>query len=163
MSRFRATPSTIFPATRSPRRNLDKRIVNVRLATITATQQETTLLAVSIPGTLRGLRWDITVQQDGGTGGGVYAWAIVTVADGFSASALSTADGATLYAPEQEVWAYGVGGHSQATNDKALHHYNGSLKTMRKVRVGDDLVFICKGEATDTVRIDAGIQFFLQV
>jgi len=144
--------------TTSRKRPIDKILVNVSQST-DATQVSTTLLTATFPCTVVGLRWDLTVLTDAGTGRGVYSWVIVIVRDGVTASQMSHTDGATIYAPEQDVMAFGKG-VNQITGLTDGHQYNGSTKTMRKLMGGDKLQFLAKGEATDTQSFVGGIQFF---
>jgi len=149
----------VAPArTTSRKRPIDKILVNVSQST-DATQVSTTLLTATFPCTVVGLRWDITVLTDAGTGRGVYSWVIVIVRDGVTASQMSHTDGGTIYAPEQDVMAFGKG-VNQITGLTDGHQYNGSTKTMRKLMGGDKLLFLAKGEATDTQSFVGGIQFF---
>ena len=151
--------SNHFARTTSRKRPVDKILVNVVKGAIDATQVTTTLLTATFPCTIVGLRWDLSFIVDGGTAPGQYAGCIVIIRDGITASQMALGDGATLYAPEQDVMSY-FSGVNQQIDIGSGAHYNGSTKTMRKLMGGDKLVFIAKGQATNTTTIAGTIQFF---
>jgi len=141
------------------KRPVDKLLINVLKTGVDGTQVTTTLVTATFPCTVVGLRWDISCIPNAGTGIASYAWAIIILRDGVTVSTMAISDGATLYAPEQDVMAFGRGGHPSAAFAQ-LQHYNGSTKTMRKLMGGDKLMFIYIGEATNTSTVEGCIQFF---
>ncbi len=152
----RATSGVTVVSARTSR-NTDKKMIGVALDAISATQQSTVLLTVTFPCTIQGLRWNMAIIQDAGTGNCEFHWAIVVLRDGLTLPVMSVGDGATLYQPEQDVLVYGVG---IIDNNTASYPFAGSTKTMRKLMGGDRLVFIAKGVATNFSRIRGVIQFF---
>ena len=151
--------SNHFGRTTSRKRPVDKVLVNIVKGAMDGTQVSTTLLTATFPCTIVGLRWDLSFITDAGAAPGQYAGCIVIIRDGITASALALGDGSTLYAPEQDVMSY-FSGVNQQTDIGSGAHYNGSTKTMRKLMGGDKLIFIAKGQATNTTTIAGTIQFF---
>lgn len=149
-----------FQRTTGSRCPIDKLLIGVLKAGVDANQVTTTLVTVTFPCTIVGLRWSLGVIQDAGTGQGDHMWAIVLVRDGQAAGNLSVADAANLYTPEQNVMAFGVGNSTLGTTVNSKQHYEGSTKTMRKMMGGDLLVFVCQGVATNTSSFTGCIQFF---
>ncbi len=137
-----------------------KFLVNVALGSIVAAQQTTTLVTITLPGTMQGLRWELSGLRDAGTGVSTLRWAIVRVQQGHSVSTLATSDGSTLYQPEQEVLTFGVG--TGTSNASTPQTYSGVTKTMRKMRAGDTLVLAAIGEATNAWRLTGTVQFFMK-
>ena len=86
---------------------VDKKIISINQTAVANSQVNTDLITANFPCTIVGLRWNITVAQDAGTGNGVGRWAIVRLKDGMTADTLQGGDGGTLYNPEQEVMAFG--------------------------------------------------------
>ena len=72
---------------------------------------------------------------------------------------MAVSDGSELYTPEQDVLTYGSG-CSTGVDLGDNHRFDGSTKTMRKMMGGDQLVFIAKGEATNTFAYHGVVQFF---
>ena len=74
---------------------------------------------------------------------------------------MATSDAATLYQPEQNVIAWGVGNiqDADAGTGPAQQMWEGSTKSMRKLQGGDQLVFAYL--SVDQAAIFTGaIQFF---
>ncbi len=151
---------TTQPARRAAHRPIDKEIISIGKAAMAGSQVSTTLITATFPCTITGLRWDLTFIADGGTGDAGYIWAIVKVTEGDSANTLSGGDGATLYAPEQNVLVWGKGSNPGADTIGAPVHYNGTTKIMRKLLGGDQLLWIGVGEATNTTEVSGAVQFF---
>ncbi len=143
----------------SRKRPIDKVMIVVAKPTVGTTQVSTTLLTATFPCTIVGLRWDLSVFVDGGTTPGIYGWAIVIVRQGITVSTISTGDGNTFFAPEQDVMAYGKGANQQIDIGTG-RHYNGSTKSMRKMMGGDTLLFLAIGQDTQTSVFNGCIQFF---
>ncbi len=139
------------------KRPVDKQLVVVNKSAVDATQVNTTLVTVTFPCTIVGLRWDMSVIQQGGTGNSIFAWCINVLRDGGTQKVMSTSDGTTFFAPESDCLAFGFGG---IDNNVDGRHYNGSTKTMRKMMGGDKLIFSVKGIATNTTTVLGVIQFF---
>ncbi len=95
--------------------------------------------------------------QIAGTAVSKIAWAIVLVPDGDTVNTLAIADTNTLYAPEQNVLAFGVGLPQTTSNGS---RFEGSTKTMRKMKGGDVLMIVAVAEATNTLDLFGCIQFF---
>ena len=149
----------------SAKRPIDKALTAISLDDITATQKSTVLLAPVSACTALGIRWSLFVQGDAGTVGVPhdFRWAIIRLADGFTANTINGTDAGSFYDPEQDVLAFGVGTSFTSATANVGHDtptWNGSTKSMRKLLVGDRIIFICKGEATNTVKVRGVIQLF---
>jgi len=130
-------------------------------------QVSTTLFTATYPGTLFGLRWVHTTMSEESANGGLFHWVLTIVADGQTLSTMSVGNGDTLYKPEQDVMAFGAVRFTQ--RDHAGPHafvLEGSVKTKRKLRVGDSLVFALFpsgfGLNVDDTHWDSVIQFFVK-
>jgi len=154
--RARTTATT----SRRAKRPIDKKLVNVQLNTLDSTQQEVDIYpSANFPGTITGLRWTLMVQRTAGAAAfGQYAWAIIVVPAGTNASQLSLTSGSSMYDPEQMVLAFGRGLSGDALEEPVM--FEGSTKSMRKLKAGDKLVFIAKGVATNVHFVAGAIQFF---
>ena len=139
------------------RRPIDKDIISVALGTIDATQSSLTLTTAVFPCTVTGLRWNFSTNQDGGTGLMAGFWAIVFLAEGQVLDTLTTTNGSSFYQPEQDVLTYGV---SSIENNSETKEHEGTTKTMRKLKVGDRLVLVALGVATQTHTLRGMVQFF---
>ena len=148
----------------SAKRPIDKQLISINLNDVSATQQTTVLLAPTSPCTVLGIRWSLYVEGDAGTAGlkHDYRWAIVQLLDGTTANDLDGTDAGPLFEPEQHVLAYDVGtsAHTATTAIVKTDTYRGKTKAMRKLLVGDRVVFIIKGIATETVRVRGAVQLF---
>ncbi len=119
-------------------------------------QKNALLMTATFPGTITGLRWDISAVEvtdiiD------VVAWTIVVVRDGNSGSAMSVGNATNLYAPEQDVLAFGF---SRLQGNDEVERWVGSTKTMRKLMGGDKLEFLCKNIQGATAHVSGCIQLF---
>ncbi len=139
-------------------RPIDKALIAVANNGIGATQEVSTVInAINAPCTITGLRWSISIQQDGGTGICEGTWAIVVTYGGQTVSTMSHTDASTFYTPESNVLAFGAWSIDNNTQTK---EFEGSTKTMRKLMLGDQVFLIAKGVATDTSRLFGVVQLF---
>jgi len=147
-------------------RPIDKRIISIQKASVGATKATTKIITATTACTMVGLRWTFFVEGDGGTQGNAhdYSWAIVFHPDGENANNPDLTDAATFYAPEQNVLAYGIGSDSNITigtgQTTPPYLWQGTTKTMRKLRIGDEISFLIEGIATETVRCLGAVQLF---
>ncbi len=153
-------PNMVAPfvfRTTGSRRPVDKQLTSIFKDGVDGTQVATTLVTVTFPCTIVGLRWDIVAAQDAGTGLATGSWAIVVLRDGVTQPTIALSDASQFYNPEQDVMSFG-----QWAIDNNTHTVQniGSTKTMRKMMGGDKLVFIAVGVATNTSAIRGVIQFF---
>jgi len=150
---------TAAPA-RTAKRPIDKKLVSVDFDGIVAAQQTTTLYTCTFPGTVTGLRWNLTsVRTITATSASKFSWAIVISPGGAAANTMSIGVGTSLYDPEQNVLAFG----SQASwNIGENMDHVGTTKAMRKMKAGDKMYFIVYGTATNAHKISGAIQFFVK-
>lgn len=139
------------------KRPIDKLLINISKDGLANSQTQTILTTATFPCTVVGLRWDIVMAQDAGTGNAFVKWAIVVVRDGNAASTLATSDGSDTYTPEQDVMTYG---QVAIDNNTEAYRNSGTTKTMRKLMGGDLLIFIALGSATNTVAVRGVVQLF---
>ncbi len=139
------------------RRPVDKQLVVISKDGINATQQTTVLATVTFPCTIVGLRWDMAIFQDAGTGTSLPFWNIMIVKDGVTIPTMSVGDGGDFVTPEQNVMVFGA---AAIDNNVESFHWQGTTKTMRKMQNGDQLIFALRANATNTVGVRGVIQFF---
>ncbi len=142
---------------RIPKRPVDKQLVAITKTTLDGTQENTTLITVTFPCTIVGIRWNISVVQDAGTGNATCAWCINVLRDGGTQKVMSLTDGSTFFAPESDCLSFGI---ATIDNNVSSSNYEGSTKTMRKMMGGDKLIFSAVGTATNTSALRGIIQFF---
>ncbi len=83
------------------------------------------------------------------------------VPDGEAVNTPAISDGATFYAPEQNVLAFGIGQmQSNASGGDATVMWEGSTKTMRKLKAGDVLAIASIGSDANGALFRGVIQFF---
>lgn len=158
MSKRRRTGSgAVAVVGRAGKRPTDKQLICISKSGVDGTQVSSTLYTASFPGTVTGLRWNVSAAQDAGTGNALIFWAIVKVPQGTTAGTLSISDASTLYSPENMVMAFG-GANCDPDGYGTL--WDGATKGMRKLQAGDTLVWIAKGTATNTCNVKGCIQFF---
>ncbi len=153
----RKHPRSAFGSSPHTKRPIDKSLVAILKAGVNATQQTTVLLTTTFPCTVVGLRWELSYEQDAGTGLCAFAWAIVVVRDGVTVDNLVTSDAGSFFNPEENCLVFGSGTIDNNTQTK---QFSGSTKTMRKMQGGDTLVYLHKGIATETSGSRGVIQFF---
>lgn len=139
------------------KRPIDKALISVSHSAVDAVQKSTILATTSNPCTITGLRWFLNIAQTGGSAVSQGGWAIVVVRDGNQANTLNRGNGATFYAPEQDVLTFGSW---VIDNNTETANFVGDTKTMRKMLIGDRLIFIVLGVATQTADVKGIVQFF---
>jgi len=145
---------------RAPR-PIDKQLKAIKITTANAAQDATTLITATFPGTITGLRWVLDFSNADGANGCEYCWAIVHTKDGNDANDFATSDAADFYAPEQNVLAFGLGTLGVTTNGESIASVEGSTKTMRKLKQGDEILFLVKNLGSGTSLKTSGVvQFF---
>jgi len=148
--------------TRRAKRPIDKKLTNVLVTNLVAAKQDVALYsAAAFPGTITGLRWDLAAVRSGGTATtfGSFAWAIIVQPAGTIVSTMTLASAGSLYDPEQMVLAFGRGCTWDAAAGNVLM-FQGSTKSMRKLKAGDSLIFTTFGTATERHDITGTVQFF---
>ncbi len=139
-------------------RPIDKALVFVTNNAISATQESSVIInTINAPCTITGLRWDLTISQDQGTGFCEGTWAIVVTYGGQAVATMGHTDTGNFYTPESNVLAFGTWGIENNTETKT---FSGSTKTMRKLMLGDQVFIIAKGVATNTTRYWGVVQLF---
>lgn len=147
---------------RVAKRPIDKKLTNVLVTNLVAAKQDVDLYpAAAFPGTITGLRWSLNAVRSGGTADtfGHFAWAIIVRPAGTTVSTMTLASAGSLYDPEQMVLAFGRGLTWDAADGVVLQ-FEGSTKSMRKLKAGDSLVFTTFGTATERHDISGSVQFF---
>ena len=139
------------------KRPINKSLIAVQQSGNNATDTSSQLFATTFPCTITGLRWSLAITQDAGAGTAFIHWAIILVKAGVTQDTLAITDGASFFDPETNCLVFGAATIANNVDSKIME---GSTKTMRKMQGGDALVFVAKGSATNTSRIDGVIQFF---
>jgi len=147
-------------------RPISKTLLLVNQEGLATTQNTRVLIDAVFPCTIVGLRWELSSGAVFDTPQGLDAyinWAIVLVKQGNTAGELpdSVSVAQDFYTPEQNVLAYGSRGLLFTTAAGPIV-WNGSTKTMRKMQVGDKLLFISKIGDSNAVHDNmfGAIQFF---
>jgi len=144
------------------KRTLNKEIICVTGTAIAATQNNTTLLTCTFPGTIVGLRWDFNIYCSADTGINTVSWMIHKVKSGVTTPTISQTGGSSLIGNEEAVMAWGgtVTVGDTAANGDSGRQWQSETKTMRKLQGGDILVFSCLGSAS--IAFHGYIQFFMK-
>jgi len=152
------------------KRPIDKQLVDGYLA-LTGTASKYIKIypfsgdgGVTFPGTLTGFRWTISSVNRDEANANLTRWAIVKCREGLIPNALNNHGGGTvsscgtMYAPEQDVIAWGQNTLNSGLDFPSLINNEGSTKSMRKMQNGDALYFV----ANDTSAAASGIMFIIQ-
>lgn len=148
---------------RRAKRPIDKKFANLELAAQGNVQGNLDVTAaMSYPGTVTGLRWNLNVQRVAGAAAlGTFKWAIVVVPQNTNQSALNLGTGASLYDPEQNVLAFGTGCSNQVGDDPVV--FIGDTSTMRKLKAGDRIGFCIQGNsAVSTHAVSGTVMLFIK-
>lgn len=141
-------------------RPIDKQIKGV-VQTCTTSQTSTSLMDVTFPCTVVGIRWDFAFRNVVASAPDV-RWAIIVVRDGNSPNTLGGGDGADLYTPEQDVfaWGYWHAADGDAGGGPETVNITGHTKSMRKLMGGDSLMMIAKCSVVNGMSLIGAVQFF---
>ncbi len=146
-------------APRGARRPIDKDLIVVKQTTTTSVST-TAMKTTTFPCTVVGIRWTGVVKSLVASTQTI-SWAIVITRDGDSVNTPSQSNGASFYTPEQDVLMFGVTTLvSNATATAQVFQFEGSTKTMRKLKAGDVLNFISLNSDANGSELDAIVQFF---
>ena len=142
-------------------RPIDKELIVVAQSATTSLLS-TTLKSTTFPCTIVGLRWSFSIRSVIASGDSIVSWAIVTTPDGEAANTPSQSNGADFYTPEQNVMAFGVAQvrDTDAGSGPVTIMFEGTTKTMRKLKQGDLLQFISISNVASSASINGVIQFF---
>lgn len=115
------------------------------------------MAAATQPGTITGLRWDLSFNATTAGAQCEYVWAIVKLKAGVATPQLALTDGANIASDLQSVIAFGSG---IARGQLEIPEEHGSTKSMRKMYNGDKLLFIIKGFGVSSLSPRGTVQFF---
>lgn len=127
------------------------------------------LKTIQFPATITGLRWNfatenisVTAIEDGQIDA---VWFIYVSRDGISNASININwpdQSSQTITSSQNVLAHGtVTAIGSIAKHPAWNHYKGQAKTARKLKAGDDLLFITLGTAANA-QIKGTVQFFLR-
>lgn len=142
------------------RRPIDKQVKSV-LKTQSNSQLTTTLYTTTYPGTLVGLRWEVSVNTTVAAIANFW-WALVIVRQGLSAGTMAVGDGADFYTPEANLLAFGRCYNSATAGGDPNNLWSGATKAMRKLQAGDVVAFISNSDNVSAGAISGIIQFFVK-
>lgn len=144
------------------KRPIDKKIIGLVQTLSSAAQVATTLLTVTFPCTIVGIRWNISTIQGHVDADSSFRWAIVVVRDGVTVSAIGGGNGADFYTPEQDVFTWGTGflAAKDNGNGNITLQIEGHTKSMRKLQGGDTIQFIGTCDQVGGVHLTGAVQFF---
>ncbi len=141
------------------KRPIDKDLIVVAHTTtnsVVATAMKTT----TFPCTVVGIRWQISVEALVASNQ-LISWGIVITRDGDSVNTPSQSNGASFYQPEQDVLMFGITAlQSTGVATSQTKDFEGSTKTMRKLKAGDVLNFISINSDANGSTLNAIVQFF---
>jgi len=162
MSNKRQRSNSGTAVQRRAKRPIDKHFANISTAALGAAQSSTVVLAsMTYPGTITGLRWDVNFQRNAGANAAAeYKWAIVLLPQNTTASTLTQTASSSLYDPEQNVLVYGAG-ISWNIGDPPMK-FTGETSTMRKLKTGDQIVFLMIGTNANTHLVSGTTMFFVK-
>ncbi len=141
------------------KRPIDKDLIVVSQTTTTSVVS-TAMKTTTFPCTVVGIRWVITINALVASSQ-LVSWAIVITRDGDSVNTPSQSNGSSFYTPEQDVLMFGVSAvKSTGIDANQIWNFEGSTKTMRKLKAGDVLNFITINSDVNGTQLDAIIQFF---
>ncbi len=146
---------------RSARRPIDKSMIVVKSDDFTTQASIPIQTATIFPGTLTGLRWSLGFVNTTGTATTQAFWCIVVVPQGTQASTMSTTNAATFYSPEQNVLTFGVATSLTSVGAQNVM-FEGSTKSMRKLKVSDTVVLLVVAQATQSWSLRGVVQFFIK-
>ncbi len=130
-----------------------------------ATQQNKTLFTAVCPTTIFGLRWTIGIRNSEAAASTLVHWVIALLPEGQTQPTMLVGDGDDFFQPEQNAMAFGVVrcGFEASSNAPNVFLLEGSVKTKRKLRIGDTLVLSMvyhEGTASVIAQWDSLIMFF---
>lgn len=154
-----------------PKRPIDKSIVSLDYSIVSGAGTSFALYpvggtAVVYPGTIVGIKWSFryghSATADTPT---AITWVIIRQRQGVAPSPISSANASSLYNPEQDVICCGQGIVQNAGLTYNPNQDAGSTKAMRKLAVGDALVFgarcdVIGGGAARNGLVNGYVQFF---
>ncbi len=149
-SRKKKTGEIVFRKTRP----IDKQIHAVTF-TYTTTQVNRLLFTAAFPGTLFGIRWDLSAQ---GNENGQLSWVLSTLKDGDSIQTISQADQSLFFRPAERCIASGTQHITTGTSE----NWSGSSKTQRKLGLNDQFIFSVIADFLDAGTIRGHITFFIK-
>lgn len=147
---------------RRAKRPIDKKIISVTQTVANAQVTTEIYPAATFPGTITGLRWSFNVVRIFGTAAtGIMRWILVVVPAGVTIGTIGLGNSNSAYDPEQNVLAFGDCCTSALATGCPTVHIEGSTKSMRKLKVGDKLMFAAIGDsASNTHTIFGTVQMF---
>lgn len=144
------------------RRNIEKVQINLNRSTTGVTQTVGLLFNSSVPVTITGLHWDLAFSTLTGPASGntTGRWALVISRESLTASTMSTSDLSIPYIPEENAMIVGIFDAGVPSGARPSDHFVGSTKTQRKLKCGDSLNFLMKGDSADQVAVCMGVITF---
>ncbi len=143
---------------RAPKRQVDKDLVVVSQASVTTVQRSTVLHTATLPVTIVGLRWHLSVVREAGAAVIFGMWSIVVTRQGNTANTMSFTDGALFYTPEEDVIVFGSFGLLTGIDAQEIE---GATKAMRKLKAGDSISLITRAaDNTNIPTLFGVVQFF---
>lgn len=142
------------------KRPIDKQLFYMKGTGLDSTQDDRDFFTVTYPCTITGIRWEFNFVQDAGTGIAEGAWVLtINRESGNNPNTISLTNQTTMYAPEQDVLAWGTWAIDNNTQTVTT---SGTTKTMRKLMTGDVIWVSLKGVDTNTTQYTGALQFFLK-
>ena len=153
-------PGTIIA--RGPKRPVEK-IVGVHNAVVTNSQTAGLNILPGVACTYSGGTLTISTTWNNTVSTAAFYWALVFLREGQTLSSLSIANNTVLYEPSQDVLACGCANAiigATDNQDTIIKEYK--LKSMRKMKEGDGIVFTTLGNSAGIARIDVVFTAFFK-
>lgn len=150
---------------RNHKRSIEKVQLSLMRTVSFTTQSDAQLFSATVPVTITGLHWDMSfapvTNPTSGSASGRYAFVIAR--ESLAASTMATGDLNIPYVPEENVLVAGNWdvGRIAANETARIQDKFGSTKTQRKLKCGDTLRVLFKGDqANQVIDVTGVITFF---
>lgn len=142
------------------KRPIDKRLKAFGGDLTTTAQDSNIVYAASYPGTVTGLRWEISAINNNTAAANNITWAIVVNRDGLAPPTLGF--NGDFYTPEENVLAFGQQViHAKGTGD-SKGVWQGNTKTMRKLQGGDEILLLVRTSVNASMTYVGLVQMFVK-
>lgn len=144
------------------KRPIDKKLFGMRVALPAAATTNQTIYTTTFPGTVTGIRWDLSFCPTASVATGDGVWCIFILREGVNIPVVAQAAfGALTDGPEQNVLACGNWTHG-LLNEIDIDRQIGMTKTQRKLMGGDTLGITFQSTGGGATLIKAILQFFIK-
>ena len=145
------------PKYSGPKRPIDKEQAYLSGSNIGTTQDSSTLRTSTVAETYTGGHIQVSVAR---VSGGVLNMVLIVIPEGLTIPSVSTTDGNPPYTPEEHVlWA---GTLRISSSSVEQHLLVGKIRSMRKMKNGDRLMFLIRGDGASVGSFSAIVTSFFK-